>query len=84
KLFPMGTQLNRPQGGYFLWIKLPDGVDALKLHQAALKQSISIAPGPMFSASRDLTSYIRINCGHPLDEGVNNALRLVSEIIQQI
>jgi DNA-binding transcriptional MocR family regulator len=84
ELFPSGTQLNRPQGGYFLWIKLPDGVDALKVHQAALKQSISIAPGPMFSASRDLTSYIRINCGHPLDEGVKNALKVVGGIVQQI
>lgn len=83
KFFPAFTQLNRPQGGYFLWVKLPNGVDALKLNQAALQRSISIAPGPMFSASRALSSYIRINCGHPLDERTNLALKELGEMIDQ-
>ena len=45
--FPEGTRLARPQGGYFLWLELPRQVDALTLHQQALAQGISIAPGPM-------------------------------------
>jgi DNA-binding transcriptional MocR family regulator len=65
--FPDGTRVTRPQGGYFLWVELPPGVDALALHRAALAQGIGIAPGPMFSARRAYTNCIRLNYGHIWD-----------------
>lgn len=82
KYFPKGVELSPPQGGYFLWVKLPSGIDALKLHHEALKQSISLAPGPMFSASRDLSSYVRINCGHPINDAIENALKVLGALIK--
>jgi DNA-binding transcriptional MocR family regulator len=65
--FPHGTRVTRPQGGYFLWVELPPGVDALALHRAALAQGIGIAPGPMFSARREFNHCIRLNYGHLWD-----------------
>ncbi|MET0808924.1 MAG: PLP-dependent aminotransferase family protein, partial [Pseudoxanthomonas sp.] len=50
--FAPGTRVTRPAGGYFLWIELDRGVDAVQLQHAASRLGISIAPGPMFSASR--------------------------------
>src|ERR1700745_3262147 len=47
---PPGTRATRPAGGYFLWIELPDRVDALHLHRLALSQGISVPPGPTFPA----------------------------------
>ena len=49
--FPAGTRMTRPQGGFFLWLELPQGIDALALHRQALARGISVAPGPIFSAS---------------------------------
>ncbi|SFU81069.1 aminotransferase-like domain-containing protein [Pseudoduganella namucuonensis] len=66
--FPAGTRVTRPEGGYFLWVELPDGVDALALHQAALREGIGIAPGPMFSAKRAFRNCIRLNYGHPWED----------------
>ncbi|WP_079432990.1 PLP-dependent aminotransferase family protein [Zoogloea sp. LCSB751] len=66
--FPADTRLARPQGGYFLWLELPRGTDALALHRRALEQGISIAPGPIFSAKREFGHCIRLNFGHPLGE----------------
>jgi DNA-binding transcriptional MocR family regulator len=43
---------------------LPQQVDALKLHRAALAERISILPGVLFSATGRYKNYIRINCGH--------------------
>ena len=65
--FPSGTRVTQPQGGYFLWVVLPEPVDALALHRLALGQGISIAPGPMFSATRAFRNCIRLNYGHPWD-----------------
>ncbi|MBS0349246.1 MAG: PLP-dependent aminotransferase family protein [Proteobacteria bacterium] len=66
--FPAATRLARPLGGYFLWLELPRGTDALELHRRALEQGISIAPGPIFSAKREFGHCIRLNFGHPLGE----------------
>jgi DNA-binding transcriptional MocR family regulator len=63
RYFPIGTRVSRPQGGYMVWVELPPGVDALKLHRAALAARISIVPGPLFSASGQYRNCVRINCG---------------------
>lgn len=79
--FPAGTRLTSPLGGYFLWVKLPDGVNALQVHRAALEQGISIAPGPMFSAQRGFNDYIRLNYGHLWDEGIERSVERLGKII---
>lgn len=78
--FPTGTKVSRPSGGYFLWLEMPKAVDALVLHRKAMEAGISIAPGPMFSASRGFDSCVRINCGHPLTTRVEAALHKVGRL----
>jgi DNA-binding transcriptional MocR family regulator len=79
RCFPAGTRVSRPTGGYFLWVEFPRAVDALALHVKAMDAGISIAPGPMFSASRSFGSCIRINHGHPLTTRVDAALRTIGQ-----
>ncbi len=63
--FPAGTKVSRPLGGYFLWIELPQEIDAMALYRLSLQQGISLAPGPIFSASGDYKNCIRLNYGLP-------------------
>jgi len=76
--FPAGTRLARPQGGYFLWVELPEGGDSLALHAQATALGISLAPGALFSASgadRRLRRSLRLNFGHaPGDARIAPAL----------
>ena len=78
--FPRGTRVTRPGGGYFLWLELPAGTDALAIQRQAAAQGISIAPGPMFSASRGFGNCLRLNCGHPLDERAQSALATLGRL----
>ena len=82
RYFPPATRLARPGGGYFLWLELPAPTDALRLHQQALEQGISIAPGPIFSAKREFQRCIRLNFGHlepaRLETAVETLARLVA------
>ncbi|MDP3087573.1 MAG: PLP-dependent aminotransferase family protein [Methylotenera sp.] len=80
--FPEGTRLTIPQGGYFLWVKLPDGVNALDIHHLALANGISIAPGPIFSAQRGFTDYIRLNYGHICDASIEASLVTLGAIVR--
>jgi 2-aminoadipate transaminase len=51
--FGAAAEFDDPPGGIFLWVKLPDGVDALKLHQRALAAGVVINPGPEWSVNKD-------------------------------
>lgn len=80
RVFPAGTRVTRPAGGYFLWLDLPAGVDALRLQRRASAAGISIAPGPMFSPSRGFGHCLRLNYGHPLDARVGAGLRALGRM----
>ncbi len=84
KYFPKGTRATRPDGGYFLWVELAGGVDALELQRRAISLGISVAPGPMFSAQRAFRNFIRLNYGHPWtarsEEAIATLGRLASAI----
>jgi DNA-binding transcriptional MocR family regulator len=78
--FPSGTRLTRPNGGYFLWVELPEQVNALELHHQALSLGISIAPGPMFSAQREFKNCIRLNYGHPWNDKTQDAIKILGRL----
>ena len=79
--FPDGTRVARPAGGYFVWVELPAGVDAMALHRAALAKRISIAPGPMFSARAEFQHHIRLTCGQGWDTALERATRTLARLV---
>ena len=79
--FPIGTKVTRPLGGYFLWFEFPENVDALELFQMAQAQGISIAPGPIFSATKGFRHCARLNYGHPFDANAERAMALLGRML---
>lgn len=79
--FPRGTRITRPQGGLVLWIELPRSIDSLELQQKALRENISIAPGPIFSAKQKYSNFVRLSCGQMWSEKVDLAVKRLGEIM---
>jgi len=48
---PEGVSWNRPDGGMFLWARLPAGLDAAALLPAAVERGVAYVPGAAFYAS---------------------------------
>lgn len=83
--FPSGTCFTRPTGGSLLWVELPRGINALELHARALEAGVSLAPGPIFSARQQrYTNFIRLNCGHPFSERVEQAVATVGNLARAL
>jgi DNA-binding transcriptional MocR family regulator len=80
KHFPAGTRATQPEGGYFLWVELPQRVDALELHRLALSHSISTAPGHLFSADRRFRHHVRLNYGHPSAGQLEEAMKTLGRL----
>ncbi|MFL5924079.1 MAG: PLP-dependent aminotransferase family protein [Gaiellaceae bacterium] len=70
---------NRPEGGYFLWLELPDGIDASEQLARAADGGVTFVPGADFGgppASARL-AFSFVSPGE-IDEGVRRLARLVT------
>lgn len=81
--FPEGTKLSNPQGGFFLWVQLPDKVDTEIAFQELLADGITIAPGSMFSAESRYKNFMRLSCGFPDSPESNRAIWQIAEAIKK-
>ncbi len=61
RYFPLGTRVSRPEGGFVIWVELPEEIDTLKLYEEALKEGISIAPGQIFTLGDKYGNCLRLN-----------------------
>ncbi len=84
--FPDGTKVGRPQGGFFLWLELPESVDAKTLFRLGLQHGICTTPGPMFSASGSFQSCLRLSCSHTwsprIEAGIKTLGRLTTQLLE--
>lgn len=77
--FPAGTRVSRPEGGYVLWIQLPDGHDGERVRRRSADAGIHILSGSVFSPSAQYKPYLRIACGHPFDV-LRPAIRTIASL----
>jgi 2-aminoadipate transaminase len=70
---------NRPEGGYFLWLELPEGVDAAELLSRASEVGVTFVPGADFggppASARLAFSFVS---PAEIDEGVGRLARVVA------
>jgi DNA-binding transcriptional MocR family regulator len=81
RYFPAGTRATRPTGGMCLWVELPKQIDAMEVYHQAMAKKISIAPGALFSAKQKFPNFIRLNCGNPWSDKVEQAMKTLGEIL---
>ncbi len=84
KYFPDGTTISRPAGGYVLWIELPKRMDTVALYHLAIKEGISISPGPLFSASGRFRNCFRMNCGVRWSDDVDRAILRIGRLCDKL
>ncbi|WPP87176.1 PLP-dependent aminotransferase family protein [Acinetobacter pittii] len=80
--FPLGTRLASSDGGMTLWIELPEKISADMILEIALQEGILFAPGSLFSNSNRFNHCLRINCGYPYTDEIDNALKQLGLIIK--
>jgi DNA-binding transcriptional MocR family regulator len=79
--FPASTRLTQPQGGFVLWVELPEEVDATALHERALAEGVAFVPGELFSASGMYRNCLRLNCGNPHTPEIEDAVRRLGRLM---
>jgi DNA-binding transcriptional MocR family regulator len=78
--FPIGTLISEPGGGFVFWVEIPAPFDVMRFSELALAEGISIAPGPIFSASGGFDNAFRLSVGRRLTPDVDAAIRSLGRI----
>ena len=74
---------SKPKGGLFIWVKLPEDVDPVRLQAIALERGIRYGTGKMFHAYGQDIKYLRLAFGYPSIEDFRQGLPLLAECVQE-
>jgi 2-aminoadipate transaminase len=58
---PAGVEWNSPSGGMFLWVRLPQGMDAVTLLPKAVDKGVAFVPGAPFFAANPQARSLRLS-----------------------
>src|SRR4030081_2426845 len=82
--FGTSAEFEDTKGGIFLWVKLPDNVDTLKLYQSALAAGVAINPGPEWSTDKaDAGSRVRLCFASPSHEQIREGIAVLAEVCRR-
>lgn len=59
--FPKGISWTRPEGGMFIWVTLPQGIDSGAVLAKAIEQNVAFVPGAPFFANDPQTNTLRLS-----------------------
>ena len=80
---PPGVTWTQPEGGMFVWVQLPEGLDGAELLAASLAQErVAFVPGTPFFAVEPQANTLRLSYSLPapevIDEGVRRLARMIA------
>jgi 2-aminoadipate transaminase len=81
--FPQGVVWTRPQGGLFLWVTLPKGMDATEILPAAVENKVAFVPGSPFHPSGGGENTLRMNYSNATDEGIREGMSRLGKTLKR-
>jgi 2-aminoadipate transaminase len=85
EFFPAEVSWTRPQGGLFLWVTLPEGMDCQKLLEAALKENVAFVAGDSFYPrnGHEARPHMRLNFSNATPEQIREGIRRLSVAVKK-
>ena len=71
----------RPEGGMFVWCRLPDSVNMLDFCARAVEKKVAVVPGSAFTVEEgETTNCFRMNFTTPSDENIVKGMDILGEL----
>ena len=81
--FPNGCEWTRPNGGMFLWARLPENVSTMEMFDDALRKKVAYVHGKAFHVDGSGTNTMRLNFSNPSDEEIKKGIKRLGEVIEE-
>jgi 2-aminoadipate transaminase len=84
EFFPPVVTWTHPQGGLFLWVTLPEGLDMQAVFKSALEQNVAFVPGDSFYANdgREGRRHMRLNFSNAAPEQIREGIRRLAAAVK--
>ncbi|UWQ19269.1 PLP-dependent aminotransferase family protein [Jannaschia sp. M317] len=79
---PEGLRWNRPEGGMFLWLTLPEGMDAAALLPKAIEAGVAFVPGAAFYPNRDVRNCMRLSYSLPSEADIADGIQRLGRVLR--
>jgi len=79
---PDATTWTEPQGGFYVWVTAPDGVDTVALSAAARARKVAYVPGRPFYPGEAGTAQIRLAYSRVADHLIDEGVRRIGEVLR--
>lgn len=74
-----------PQGGLFIWARLPDGIDMPRFCTDAVHRKVAVVPGTAFMPNAsDKTQCFRLNYSTPTDEQIVKGIEILGQLTKEL
>ena len=80
---PEGLTWTRPEGGFFVWVTLPDGVDTYPLLHKAIDAGVVFIPGAAFSHSDEPSNKLRLAFSAVPPDAIAEGVRRLAPVLQE-
>ena len=75
----------RPEGGMFIWAKLPDEVPAGKFARRCLEKKLAVVPGSAFYTDSAVDQpFVRLNFSTPTKEQIDRGVAVMAEVLAEM
>ncbi len=81
--FPEGTRYTRPEGGLFVWVELPAGMDAKAMLEQAVQRHVAYVPGTHFFAYGGHENTLRLNFSNSTIAQIHEGMAILRDVIRQ-
>ncbi|MFY9845118.1 MAG: PLP-dependent aminotransferase family protein [Terriglobales bacterium] len=84
EFFPPAVTWTHPQGGLFLWVTVPAGLDMQAIFKSALEQNVAFVPGDSFYAndSHEGSRHMRLNFSNAAPEQIREGIRRLATAVK--
>jgi 2-aminoadipate transaminase len=79
----LGVVFNKPAGGMFLWLRLPEGMDAVALLPQAVERGVAFVPGAPFYAGAGDPRTLRLSFVTASVEEIDAAIRALADAVRE-
>jgi DNA-binding transcriptional MocR family regulator len=80
---PEGTSWTRPDGGFFVWVTLPVGVDTYPLLHKAIEAGVVFIPGAAFTHSTEPSNKLRLAFSAVPPESIDEGVRRLAPVMRE-